>query len=305
MALAGATFVLWLASAPPAIAQVFPFALPFMPDSTVGQTVDARIILRYNGDDASLTISAIDVYPACTASGDDCEGGVANAEAGVLDLAPGVATTGTGNGVTTNPGGNTTCTGAWSLMPDNPDPNLAKKWRFVPPGGEGTLAINETEDCTVSFSAMALRVPTTDVSGAPGVSTRINVGMTTSGTGSTREGGFNVYSVAEPTPAPSTTSSTTTTLPASAPVAVSPTSAQQTPTTSSAPPTTQAAGEQTTTTSPSGQSSSETTQPLAGTGSLAVELIALAAPLIVLGGIVVHRHQRLTEFLEEVQRGSG
>lgn len=322
MVLGGATLALWLAAAPPATAQVFPFALPFMPDSTVGETVEARILLRYNGGVSSLTISAIDVYPSCTEANDDCNGGVANAEAGVLDLAPGAATNGTATGTTTDPGGNDTCTGAWSLVPDNPDPNLAKKWRFVPPGGEGTLAINETEDCTVRFPALVLRVPTNDVGGAPGVGTRMNVGMTTSGTGTSRQGGFNVYNVAAAAPpaatsAPSTTSTSTTTPSrnasptTSAPPTGGQASAQQGPTTSAPAPSSSSSqspvqqNAATTTTSPGGRSATSSTEPLPGTGSPVPELVALAALLAVLGAIVVHRHQHLAEVLAELQRGSG
>ena len=48
----------------------------------------------------------------------------------------------------------------------------ASRYRFVPPGGEGTLQLPTGTTCVVSYSATALRVPTTDVNaGAPNVQT--------------------------------------------------------------------------------------------------------------------------------------
>jgi hypothetical protein len=152
------------------------------PDTVVGQTFPASLGIQ-NGSTPpdstnfpTLRMNAIDLYPACPSTAVDCSPGPP--EAGVYDLAPGPAINGSGTGASI-PAGNATCEGTWSLVPDNPNPALAVRWRFVPPAGEGTLILATSEVCAVSFTATTLRVPTFDVqAGMPGVQTNHATGVT-------------------------------------------------------------------------------------------------------------------------------
>ena len=158
----------WLA--PPSGALIFVVPAPgWVPTSTVGQTYGASLgIGNFSTPPQStsnpvLTISAIDLYPACTSGAVDCSGGTA--EAGVFA----VSATGTGS---STPAGNASCeVGTWTIVPDTGNPLTATRYRFVPPGGEGTLLLPTGEVCVVSFTATTLRVPTFDVDPAPGVQT--------------------------------------------------------------------------------------------------------------------------------------
>jgi len=168
-------------------ANAFPFAnvaATFF-DTVVGQTTTVSLGIQNSSTDPEATqfptmkMAAIDLYPSCTVNAVDCGGGTA--EPGVYDLAPGPATSGTGTGQSINgpPGGNPTCeSGNWTLVPDNPDPALATRWRFIPPGGEATLILAVNEVCAVTFDVITRRVPTNDTNAAPGVQTRHATGVT-------------------------------------------------------------------------------------------------------------------------------
>ena len=169
-----------------------------------------------------LTISAIDLYPACTSGAVDCSGGTA--EAGVFAL----SATGTGS---STPAGNASCEGTWTIVPDTGNPLTASRYRFVPPGGEGTLLLATGEVCVVSFTATTLRVPTIDVDPAPGVQTFPTASSTATGptVPGLRNSGSDITTVTQALPglstvaaqnnpmAPGTTSDTATLAPAPPP----------------------------------------------------------------------------------------
>jgi hypothetical protein len=100
-----------------------------------------------------LTMSAINLVPSCDTTAQDCTGGV---ETGVFSL----SATGIGSGPPS-------CNGTWTIT--QIDPGL---FRFVPPGGEGTLQLGASEFCVVDFVATPLRAPTVDTNPTqPGVQT--------------------------------------------------------------------------------------------------------------------------------------
>ncbi len=156
--------------APGAKAFIFVVPAPSFPDTvTVGQTFPASLgIGNFSTPPESdanpvFTVSQIDLQPACSdGSAPLCNSGVA--EAGVVAL----SATGTGS---STPPGNTTCEGTWTIVPDTGNPNTATRFRFEPPGGEGTLLLATGETCAVSFTALTLRVPSIDGSPDPEVQT--------------------------------------------------------------------------------------------------------------------------------------
>ena len=125
-----------------------------------------------------LTVSAVDLVPACTNTIPDCPGGV---DAGVFR----VAATGVGTGPAS-------CAGTWTITETTPG-----TYRLNPPGGNGTLLVAAGETCAVGFSVLAYRVPTTDVNQV--------VAATFSGpnTAPFRIGGSNAPTVAPPVAPPS------------------------------------------------------------------------------------------------------
>ena len=140
--------------APDAKAFFFVNPSPSFPVQTVvGQTSPAALGISNNStppestSNPILTISDIDLYPACTSGAQDCLGGTP--EAGVFAL----SATGTGS---STPPGNATCEGTWTIVPDTGDPNTATRYRFVPPNGEGTLLLATGETCSVSFTYLTL-----------------------------------------------------------------------------------------------------------------------------------------------------
>jgi hypothetical protein len=158
-----------LVVASPAGAFIFVAPAPNFPDSVVAQTVPAAVGIVNNSTppesttDPVITITNIDLYPACTSTSVDCTGGTA--EAGVYALS------GTGTGQPIGQGG-AGCTGTWTIVPDTGNPATATRYRFVPPGGEGTLQLATGQTCVVNFTATARRVPTNDVNATqPGVQT--------------------------------------------------------------------------------------------------------------------------------------
>jgi hypothetical protein len=180
----------WLA--PLASAHIFAFPGVSFDDIAVGQTATNPAVLGIGNDstlpeaaaEPVLTIWEIDLHAACTSSFQDCRGGTSVAESGVYALSA------TGTGVSTPPGHpstwppppyNSTCEGTWTIVPDTGNPATATRYRFIPPGGEGTLqlraevnvdGIANGETCNVRFSITALRVPTNDVNpGEAGVQT--------------------------------------------------------------------------------------------------------------------------------------
>jgi len=155
----------WLvAVAPPASASFVVAVIPSWPATTaVGQTFPAQLTIGNlsTPPDAGtpMSIRSIDLYPACPGS-PLTPGCPAGAEAGVYAL----SATGVGSGPAS-------CSGTWTIVPDTGNPATATSYRFVPPGGEGTLTLTAA-GCTVSFTGTTLRVPTVDVnSGVPGVQT--------------------------------------------------------------------------------------------------------------------------------------
>ena len=161
----------WLA--PPSSAFLFVLPSPSFPTNTVvGETFPATLgIGNFSTPPEStanpvLTISAIDLYPACSLSVVDCSVGVA--EGGVFALS------GTGTGAYSGPPdpvSAATCNGTWTITPSTGNPNTAPRFRFVPPGGEGTLLLPTGALCAVSFTALTRAVPTIDALPAPGVQT--------------------------------------------------------------------------------------------------------------------------------------
>jgi hypothetical protein len=143
-------------------ASAFIFVVPsvsFPVTAGVGQTFGASVGLgNFSTPPEStnfplLRFSAIDVVPACTNTALDCLGGVGP---GVFALSP----TGTGN-----PGSApASCRGTWTITELSPG-----KFRFTPPGGEGSLLVATGEACVVNFTVTTLRVPTTDTQPSPGV----------------------------------------------------------------------------------------------------------------------------------------
>ncbi|MEA2828230.1 MAG: hypothetical protein QOG43_2669 [Actinomycetota bacterium] len=188
--------------APNANAFLFVVPAPSFPDAvTVGQTFPASIgVTNASTPPEStatpvLTLSQIDLYPACSNQIQDCTGGTA--EAGVFALS------GTGTGSST-PAGNATCEGTWTIVPDTGNVNTASRYRFIPPGGEGTLQLATGQTCAVSFTATTLRVPTIDANtGLAGVQTN-QVVSATFNPGGFRNSGPDQTTIAQATPALST-----------------------------------------------------------------------------------------------------
>ena len=176
----------WVAA--PASAFFFVGGGPAIPDGFVGQTVPASIGLSNNStqpENFAVVVTAIDLYPACSNGAADCVGGVIEPDVYKLKDTPVGGST---------PAGNASCEGSWGVTEAQPG-----RWRFVPPGGEGTLTIQPTETCVVNFPVLVLRVPTVDASppqagtqtapvlratftqvGTPGPATVRNGGNTTS-----------------------------------------------------------------------------------------------------------------------------
>ena len=203
--------------APNANAFVFVVPSPALPASTVvGQTFPYSVGIGnfstppQSVTDPVLTISQIDLYPACSNTNVDCAGGTA--EGGVFALSA------TGTGAST-PAGDPDCEGTWTIIPDTGDPTTASRYRLVPPGGEGTLTLDTGEICAVTFTATTLRVPTIDASpGTPGVQTFAVASSTATGTvavGPSRNSGNQLTTVVPAEPALSTLASqSSTTIPA-------------------------------------------------------------------------------------------
>ena len=154
--------LLWQAL--PSRALVFVNTSPQINDSVVGQTVSGSFGINNNNtppENFPVQFSNIDFYPSCFAVGGataDCGNGVI--ETGVYAL----SATGDGDSI---PPGNATCEGTWPIMLASPG-----RYRFIPPGGEGTLVLAPGEFCIINFTATALRVPTGDTNpGQPGVQT--------------------------------------------------------------------------------------------------------------------------------------
>src|SRR5947209_9131286 len=187
---------------------IFVTPAPSFPDTvTVGQTFPAALGINNSSTppesttNPSLTISAIDLYPACTTTSVDCTGG--SAESGVF------ARRGTGSGSSIG-AGTVGCDGTWTIVPNTGDPNPASRYRFVPPLGEGTLQLPTGTTCVVTYTATTRRVPTTDVNaGAPNVQT--NQVASSTATGPTipppgvRNSGTDQTTVLRATPGLSTT----------------------------------------------------------------------------------------------------
>ena len=182
---------------PPATAFILVSSAPSMPNSMVGQTFPMAYGLGNfssppeSADNPVLTISAIDLYPACSNGNVDCTGGTA--EGGVFALSA------TGNG-SSSPPGDADCEGTWTIVPDTGNANTAVRFRFVPPGGEGTLTIDTGEMCTVSLTAVTRRAPVIDVNpGAPGIQANAVASATATGTsiGSLRNSGIDVVTIGQ------------------------------------------------------------------------------------------------------------
>ena len=192
----------------PAFAPIIVNPAPTFPSTvTVGQTFPAGLFIPNNSappestDYPILTLTDIDLVPACANSAVNCVGGV---ETGVFQLSP----TGVGSGAAS-------CTGTWTITEITPG-----TWRFTPPGGNGTLMLATGESCTVNFTATTLRVPTIDVSPVtPNVQTNQIASATATAPGNpaggipplapTRNFGADATTVLQATPGLSTVASST------------------------------------------------------------------------------------------------
>ena len=160
-----------LIAAPPSPAFVVGNTSPEMPDTVVGQQDAPGQLLIQNSSTAGevLQFTQIDVIPSCNVPNRDCLGGTA--ESGVYAY----SATGTGQGI---PGPIAGCEGTWTIVPNTGDPTTATTYRFVPPGGEGSLTMAPGESCVVTFTFDTLRVPTNDALPDPGVQTFHTSGVT-------------------------------------------------------------------------------------------------------------------------------
>lgn len=146
---------------------------PSFRDTVVGQTTVAWLdISNLSSPPESIEFpivraTNIDLIPSCTAPDVAC-----SPESGVYAL----SSTGTGS---STPAGNPTCEGTWTIVADTGDPTTATRYRFVPPGGEGTLALAAGETCRVTFTTTTLRAPTTDVFPESGGVETYQLGVTT------------------------------------------------------------------------------------------------------------------------------
>ncbi len=213
--LVAAVSLLSVLAMPAANAFLFLNVAPSFPDTVVGQQFQASLGIQNTSTPPEsttfpvLTVSNIDLYPSCSTTNTDCSGGVA--ESGVYALS------GTGTG-----SGNPTCTGTWTIVPDTGNPATATRYRFIPPGGEGTLQLATGELCTVQFTGTTRRVPTNDISGGtPGVQTGHVTGANVTAPGlpgSPRFGLFDVSTVSAATPGLATQASSNPPQGATAPV---------------------------------------------------------------------------------------
>ena len=187
---------LWMAPA----AQAFIFVVPsvsFPGTVTVGQTFPAGIgIGNFSTPPEStahpvMPMTEIDLIPACAIAVLDCLLGV---EAGVFQLSA------TGTGAMPSP---PSCLGTWTITEIAPG-----RYRFTPPGGEGSLQLATGEVCVVGFTATALRVPTTDLQPAtPGTQTTqlASAAASPPGLPPVRNSGSDFTTVLEATPGTTTT----------------------------------------------------------------------------------------------------
>ncbi|MCA1683894.1 MAG: DUF11 domain-containing protein, partial [Actinobacteria bacterium] len=142
----------WMA--PPSQAFIFVVPAPSFPESVVvGQTFPAALgITNASTPPEStlfpvLNVTDIDLVPACSNPNIDCVGGL---DPGVFTL----SATGTGND-------GPSCDGVWTITEISPG-----RFRFTPPGGNGTLQLATGETCVVTYTATANRIPAIDVNPA-------------------------------------------------------------------------------------------------------------------------------------------
>jgi hypothetical protein len=125
---------------------------------TVGTPGLAQISLVNASSSGEIAeFEAIDLFPGCATAAPYCTPPEARDE-GLFTL----SSTGTGSGDAMN------CTGTWEIVQPRESPG---RWRLIP-GRFPFLEAQPSQSCTVSFTATANRLPSTDVDpGAAGVQT--------------------------------------------------------------------------------------------------------------------------------------
>ncbi|MDQ4134517.1 MAG: hypothetical protein M3179_15245, partial [Actinomycetota bacterium] len=179
----------------PAHASLFVVPAPEFPAATsVDRAVTAHLgIANHSTPPQSstypvLTVSAIDLVPACGDAVPDCTGAVMH---DVMSL----SATGTARS------GPASCVGTWTITRTSPG-----IFRLRPPGGEGTLTLPTGAVCVVDYTVTAHRVPAADRL-PPGQAVQVaSATMAAPGATAFRLSGYDVTTIP---PAPPTTTTST------------------------------------------------------------------------------------------------